>query len=159
MALTFNDEQEAALLKLLGLPEAAPGDTDAGLTLDTITDLAHQVEGMDATKPSTVAAAAKRHGMEVIDTTTLTALRTDAQEGRRVAAAARKADIEAKVEAAVNRGALTPGRRKAWVDLITADPALADVLAKVPDEAVVPLSEVGHATDTTDLAQPAGWFY
>ena len=162
MTLTFNDEQEAELLKLLGLPEAAPGDTDAGLTLDTITDLAHQVAGMTPEAPTSVAAAAKRHGMEVIDTDTADALRRDAAEGRRVAAAAARTRIEASVDDALNKGKITPSRRKHWVELISADPGMADVLAAVPNETAVPMSEVGHSADAntgSDLAEAAAWFY
>lgn len=161
MALTLNDEQEADLLKLLGLPEAAPGESDVELVIDTITDLAHQVEALDPAKPSTVAAAAARNGMEVLDKDTAAALRRDAAEGRRVAAAAAKANVEASVDDAVTKGKITPARRKHWVSLIEADPAMADVLAAVPNETAVPMSEVGHSADngTGDLDKPAAWFY
>lgn len=161
MALTFNDEQEAELLKLLGLPEAAPGDTDAGLTLDTITDLAAQVEAMDPAKPSTVAAAAKRNGMEVIDTATADALRRDAAEGRRVAAAAAATKVETAVEAAINTGRITPGRKKHWITLCSNDDAMLEHLASIAPGTAVALSEIGHAADvnTGDLADAAEWFY
>lgn len=160
MAITLNDDQEAELLKLLGLPEAAPGDTDAGLVLDTIVDLAAQVEALDPAKPSTVAAAAARNGMEVLDKDTAAALRRDAAEGRKIAAAAARAKVEAAVDDAVNKGKITPARRKHWVTLIEADPGMADVLARTPDETAVPISEIGHSADNgSDLAQPAGWFY
>ena len=160
MALTLNDDQEADLLKLLGLPEAAPGDTDAGLVLDTIVDLAAQVEALDPAKPSTVAAAAKRNGMEVIDTATADALRRDAAEGRKIAAAAARAKVESAVDDAIDKGKIMASRRKHWVTLIEADPGMADVLAATPNETAVPLSPIGHAAaDNADLAQPAGWFY
>ncbi|MFB1299007.1 hypothetical protein ACAG24_026230 [Mycobacterium sp. pW049] len=159
MALTLNDDQEADLLKLLGLPEAAPGDTDAGLVIDTIVDLAAQVEALDPAKPSTVAAAAKRNGMEVIDTATADALRRDAAEGRKIAAAAARAKVEASVDDAIDKGKIMASRRKHWVTLIEADPGMADVLAATPNETAVPLSQIGHAADNADLAQPAGWFY
>jgi len=161
MAVTFNDEQEAELLKLLGLPEAAPGDTDAGLTLDTITDLAHQVEGLDPAKPSTIAASARRHGMDLVDHETHESLKRDATAGRQIAAAAAKAKVEASVDAAVDKGKITPSSRKHWVTLIEVDPGMADVLAAVPDETAVPMSEVGHATDTGTggVTDAAAWFY
>lgn len=160
MALTLNDTQEAELLKLLGLPEAEPGEADVEVVIATIVDLAAQVQALDPDKPSTVAAAAARNGLELLDKETASALRRDAAEGRRVAAAAARAQVEAAVDTAVNKGKITPGRRKAWVQLIEADPGMADVLAKVPDETAVPLSEVGHAANTTgDIDQPAGWFY
>lgn len=160
MALTLNDTQESELLKLLGLPEADPGESDVELVIDTITDLAAQVQALDPDKPSTVAAAARRNGMEVLATADAEALRRDAAEGRRVAAAAAKATVEASVDQAISRGKITPGRRRHWVSVIEADPGMADVLASYPDEMAVPLSEVGHAADAGgDIDQPAGWFY
>ncbi|MDV3136746.1 phage protease [Mycobacterium sp. 29Ha] len=160
MALTLNDEQEADLLKLLGLPEAAPGESDVELVIDTIVDLAAQVETLDPAKPSTVAAAAKRNGMEVIDTATADALRRDAAEGRRVAAAAARAKVEAAVEDAINTGRITPARKKHWLTLCTNDEAMIQHLASIAPGTAVPLAEVGHSADNTaDLDKPAAWFY
>lgn len=161
MALTFSDDQEAELLKLLGLPEAAPGDTDAGLVLDTAADFAAQVAEIDPAKPSTVAAAAKRAGLEVLDTDTLATLRHDAQEGRQIRAAAERQKIEAVVGDAISKGKITPARRKHWIDLINADRGMADVLAAVPNETAVPVSEMGHSNgaDGSDGGPTAEWFY
>jgi hypothetical protein len=156
MTLTFDDEQTAALLEALGLP---PDTTDPELVIDTAKDLAAQVAGMTPEQPSSVAAAAKRHGMEVIDTATAEALRRDAAEGRKIAAAAARAKVEAAVDDAVDKGKITPARRKHWVELIAADPGMAEVLATVPNETAVPISEVGHSADNSDLAEPAPWFY
>jgi hypothetical protein len=158
MALTLNDDQEPELLKLLGLPDAAPGDTDPGLVLDTIVDLAAQTQALDPMKPSTVAAAAARNGMEVLDKDTAAALRRDAVEGRRIAAAAARAKVEAAVDDAIDKGKIMASRRKHWVTLIEADPGMADVLARTPDETAVPMTQIGHAADD-GLAQPARWFY
>ncbi|WP_024448082.1 hypothetical protein [Mycolicibacterium iranicum] len=161
MALTLNDTQEADLLKLLGLPEAAPGESDVELVIDTITDLAAQVEALDPDKPSTVAAAAARSGMEVLDKETAAALRRDAAEGRRVAAAAAKEKVETAVDDAIGKGKVLASRRKHWVTLIEADPEMADVLARIPDETAVPLTAIGHAAsaDSADVSEPAPWFY
>lgn len=155
--MEFTEEQIAALLTALGLPT----DTnDAQLVVDTAIDLAAQVEALDPEKPSTVAAAARRNGMEVIDTATAEALRRDAAEGRRVAAAAARQRVEASVDDAISKGKITPARRKHWVSVIEADPGMADVLASYPDEMAVPLSQIGHAADTAgDVDQPAAWFY
>jgi hypothetical protein len=156
MTLTFDDEQTTALLEALGLP----ADTDdVQLILDTVADLAAQVAGMTPEAPSSVAAAAKRHGMEVIDTATADALRADAAAGRRIAAAAAKAKVEAAVDDAIGKGKITPARRKHWVELITADPGMADVLASVPNETAVPMTELGHSTDVDDQADKPAWFY
>jgi len=154
--MEFTPEQIAALLEALGL---AADTTDPQLVVDTAADMRAQLDGMTPEQPSSVAAAAKRHGMEVIDTATADALRRDAQEGRKIAAAAAKARIEASVDDAINRGAITLGRRKHWVSAIEADPGMADVLASYPNAMAVPLSELGHSADNSDLAEPAPWFY
>ena len=156
MALEFDDAQAAALLDAVGLPADT---TDPQLVVDTAVDLAAQLEDVDAAKPSTIAAAAKRNGMEVIDKDTADSLRRDAQEGRRIAAAAARAKVEASVDDAIGKGKIMPSRRKHWVTLIEADPPMADTLASIPNETAVPLTEMGHGTDTDDLAEPAGWFY
>jgi hypothetical protein len=157
MALTFDDTQAVVLLELLGLPADT---TDVQLVLDTVSDLAAQVAEIDPAKPSTVAAAAKRAGLEVLDTDTAAALRHDAAEGRKIAAAAARKKVEDTVAAAVNKGKITPARRKHWVNLITADPEMAEVLAKVPDETAVPMTEIGHGVGDEDGARPReGWFY
>ncbi|BDY26615.1 hypothetical protein [Mycolicibacterium mageritense] len=157
--MEFTPEQIAAMLEALGLP---PGTTDAQLVVDTAVDLAAQAEALDPAKPSTVAAAAARNGMEVLDKDTADALRRDAQEGRRIAAAAARAEVEASVDDAIGKGKIAPSRRKHWVDLIAADPGMADVLASVPNETAVPLAEIGHAVDEVAASgDPAesGWFY
>lgn len=161
MALTLNDQQEADLLVLLGLPKAGPGDTDVELVVDAITDLHKQVQELDPAKPATVRSAAARAGLDVIDKPTLESLRRDAASGRQAAAAAAKAKVDGVVADAVNKGKITASRSKHWVSLIEADPGMAEVLAAVPDETAVPLSEAGHAADVTHAAEPDGgtWFY
>lgn len=142
----------------MGLPD----DTDdPQLVVDIAVDLAAQLG--DPAKPSTIAASAKRAGLEVIDADTAAALRHDAAEGRKIAAAAAaaaaRARVEASVDDAVTKGKITPARRKHWVSLIEADPGMADVLAAVPNETAVPVSEVGHSADNTDDRAESGWFY
>jgi hypothetical protein len=68
--------------------------------------------------------------------------------------------VEAAVDDAVNNGKITAARRKHWVQLIEADPAMADVLAAVPSETAVPLHEVGHSAQMNGAADSdSGWFY
>lgn len=157
MELTFDGTQTEALLEALGLP----ADTDdPDLIVATVTDLAAQVQALDPAKPSTVAAAAARNGMEVLDMDTAAALRRDAAAGRQIAAAAAKQRVEASVDDAVSKGKITPGRRKHWVTLIEADPAMAEVLAAVPNETAVPMTEVGHSVEgDSDDDDRGEWFY
>ncbi|WP_422748012.1 hypothetical protein ACN27E_07900 [Mycobacterium sp. WMMD1722] len=154
MALTFTDDQATALLDLLGLPSDT---TDIDTILATVKDAVGQP--IDDAKPSAVAAAAKRVGLEVVDTDTLTALRHDAAEGRQIKAAAARQAVEDAVDKAIGKGKITFSRRKHWVDLIAADPGMADVLASVPDETAVPLTEIGHGVEASaPHSETAEWF-
>src|SRR5215204_2470994 len=114
MTLAIDDTQTAALLEALGLP----ADTaDSDLVVATAADLATQAQGVDPAKPSTVAAAARKHGMDLVDHDTHEALKRDAAAGRQIAAAAARAKVEAAVEDAINTGRITPGRKKHWITL------------------------------------------
>jgi hypothetical protein len=157
MALTFNDAQTAALLEALSLPADT---TDPQLVVDTVTDLAAQAAELNPEKPSTVAAAAaKKAGLEVIDTQTLAALRHDAQEGRQMAAAAKAQKIEAAVDDAIAKGKITGPRKRHWITLCTNDPGMLEVLAAVPNETAVPMTELGHSTDVDKHDDEPAWFY
>lgn len=159
MALTFDDTQAAALLEALGLPADT---TDIDTTLATVRDAA-TASTAEGAQPSAIAAAARRNGLEVLDGDTIAALRRDAAEGRQLKAAAARKRVEDAVDEAVSKGKITLARRKHWVDLITADPGMGEVLASVPNETAVPLTEVGHGVgredgDHEDPQQPQ-WFY
>lgn len=159
MTTTFTDEQSAKLLELLGLP--ADTDTaDVDAILAVVEDLAKQANEAAAAKPSDVAAAAKRIGLEAIDADSIAALRADAAEGRQLKVAAAKEKIETTVAAAISKGKITPARRTHWVNLITADPGMADVLASVPDETAAPMTEIGHGQTGDDnyTTEAATWF-
>ncbi|MCV7076980.1 hypothetical protein [Mycobacterium szulgai] len=156
MALTFDDTQSAALLEALGLPADT---TDAQLVVDTVIDLAAQAAEMTPEKPSTVAAAARKAGLEVIDTATLAALREDASNGRQMAAAAKAQKIEAAVDDAIAKGKITAPRKRHWVTLCANDEAMLEVLAAVPNETAVPLTELGHSTGVDKDANEPAWFY
>jgi hypothetical protein len=154
----FTPEQSAQLLAALGLPADT---TDAELILATVADLVAQATDPADPAPSAVAAAAARVGLDVVDADTLAALRHDAAEGRRIKAAAEAQRIEASVDDAIRKGKITLSRRRHWVDLISADPGMADVLAGVPDETAVPLTEIGHGVDSENgpQTQRQDWFY
>jgi hypothetical protein len=157
MALTFDDAQAAALLEALGLPADT---TDADLVVATAKDLAAHAAGLNPEKPSTVAAAARKAGLEVIDTATAEALRQDAQAGRAMAAAAKAQKIEGAVDEAARLGKIAPSRRKHWITLCTHDAGMLEVLAAVPNETAVPLTELGHSVEPADRdADKPAWFY
>lgn len=161
MALTFDDTQSAVLLTLLGLPE----DTDdADLVVETVRDAAvppaagHGRRGTVGDRSSSQETRPRnaRHRHHAGPRTR----RSRRPPPHRAAA---QAKVEATVDAAIDNGKITPGRRKHWVSLIAADSGMADVLASIPDETAVPLSEIGHsaAESDTQLTPEGGphWFY
>lgn len=156
MALTFDDDQAAELLQVLGLDADSAPDIIAA----TIKDAAQASTAADA-QPSAVAAAARRVGLGVMDSNALAALQRDANEGRQIKAAAAREKIETVVNAAINRGAIAPSRKQHWLTLIEADPEMEKVLASTPDETSVPMSEIGHGIsgDEPGGEERTGWFY
>lgn len=161
MALTFDDTQAATLLDMLGL---SADITNIDIVLATINDLVTDEQAEPdgkLSKPSAVAAAAKRAGLEVVDASTLQLLQRDAAEGRTLKASVERQRIEVAVDDAISKGKITAARRKHWVSLIGADPGMADVLAGVPNETAVPITEIGHGVDTESdySVQTAEWFH
>ena len=155
----FTPDQAAQLLNLLGLP---PDTTDPATILAVVADLVADEAGEPADPaPSAVAAAAQRVGLEVVDADTLAALRREAAEGRQVKAAAERQRIEATVDDAIRRGKITAARRGHWVELLQADPGMADVLARTPDETAVPITAIGHGVseDEHQAHAETGWVY
>jgi hypothetical protein len=90
----------------------------------------------------------------------MAALRRDATEGRQIKAAAERKAVEDSVSDAIAKGKITFARGKHWVSLITADPGMAEVLASVPNETAVQLTEIGHGVSSEDgqHAEAAEWF-
>lgn len=159
MALTleFDDAEAAILLDRIGLDaDTSDVDTIKATLLDTL----RGAPLMADTPPSQIAAAAKKHDLEVMDTQTLAALRHDAAEGRKIAAAAKQQKIEAAVDDAVSKGKITAARKGHWVTLATHDEKMLEVLAAVPNETAVPMTELGHSLEPVDAgADKPAWFY
>ncbi|MFA7510522.1 MAG: hypothetical protein WCZ29_08575 [Mycolicibacterium vanbaalenii] len=155
MALTFTDAQARALLEPLGL---AVDTDDPDTVVATVVD-ALAADGLANAAPSAIVAAAAKAGLEVLDSDTAAALRADAAEGRRIQAAVQRQQVEDAVNAAIAKGKITPARREHWVNLITADPGMGEVLAAVPDETAVPINEIGHGVSNEDHKNisPDGW--
>lgn len=151
-APVIKPEQWGEVLAALGL------DVEAGIddVIAAVTDLATN-EAATVGKPSAIAAAAGRIGMQVIDRDSLTALKAQAAEGTQIKAAAAKAEVEAAVDDAVREGKITRARRGHWVTLCTADPGMRAVLASIPRETAVPMTEIGHSVQSEDEDTTPGW--
>ncbi len=136
------------LLEALALP---PDTVDPELVALAVED------AVTAPAPSGQQTAAAA-GLTQVDPDTLAALRRDAEQGRAIAAAAVQRDRATLVNAAVNRGSITPARRQHWLTVLAADPAMADTLASLPAGLVPVNGELGHAIEPADDG-PAAWFH
>ena len=149
----LSEELWKRLTEALGLPEDADAETAVAAVEDLVTT--------PPADPAAVAAAAAQAGLTTLDADTLAQLQADAERGRTLAAATKKREIAAKVDAAIAKGKITPARRQHWLTMIEADETMADTLAAMPDELVVPLTEVGHNAASPHEESPveqALWF-
>lgn len=157
------------------MPDNAPTATDTTLTADLWARLTEALGMAADANPETVVVAVEEltiaPGSEnavaaaavlaSAGRSALDQLRADAEQGRVLAAAARKRDITDKVEIAFRRGAITVPDKKHWTALIEADPTKADVLASLPNEFAVNLSEKGYGMGNEgedDIVDAAPWF-
>jgi hypothetical protein len=49
--------------------------------------------------------------------------------------------------------------RAVWISLCTHEEGMLEVLAAVPNETAVPLTELGHSVDVDENADKPAWFY
>jgi hypothetical protein len=86
--------------------------------------------------------------------------KADTEQGRVLAAAAKKRDIDDLVTDSVRRGKIPPSRAQHWTNLIAADPTMAATLSSIADN-TLPIKELGYAgsqDDKDELVEPAAWF-
>ncbi|PZT99480.1 MAG: hypothetical protein DI630_16825 [Gordonia sp. (in: high G+C Gram-positive bacteria)] len=98
-----------------------------------------------------VAAAAKRHGLTLVDPDKYQELADAAAAGREARDQQLREHRESIVGAAVDKGKITPARRDHFVKLMEADPeGTESLLASLPEQASIPLAEVGHSVEPQD---------
>ncbi|MGR6579275.1 phage protease [Rhodococcus qingshengii] len=150
-AVEFTDEQLATLLEALGLAEGATAD-------EIVTAVEEQATAPTETEADSTAAASARlsaAGLVTVDSGVLASLTAQAARGEAAAARQEREDRERVVDAALSQGKITPANRAHWLTLMSADPkGTADLLAGLPAELAVPLSEVGHG-QSDDVAASA----
>ena len=148
---TVSAELWKTLTEALGLPEDADAETVVAAVEDVVT-----TPDLDPAKAATVAAAA---GLTMVDPDSLAALQRDAKRGRELIVEAARRDVETDVDKAIQRGAITPARKKHWVTLCAADPEMRKTLAAMPSDMAVPMTEVGHGQSGDEgIVERADWF-
>lgn len=147
---TVTEELWTRVLEALALPADADVETVVAALEDLVTT--------PPADPKAVAAAA---GLTALDPAVVEQLKADAEQGRTIAAAAAKRDVDEKVRNAVRRGKIPPSGIKHWTTLIVNDPSMADTLASIADN-TLPVMEIGHSNedvlDDKDLIKAAPWF-
>ncbi|MGY4101607.1 hypothetical protein ACW2Q0_18930 [Nocardia sp. R16R-3T] len=83
------------------------------------------------------------------------ALKIEAEKGRQAIEAAAKSDRERVIGDAVRSGKIAAASRSEWTRLMEADAgATKRLLASLPDQGAVPLSEIGHASQPEVMDDP-----
>lgn len=153
---------QESLIERLGLSEDADEDAITA-ALDAALDGNSGGDGTGDstahTSVSSITASAKEHGLAVVDGEVLASLQADAQAGREARAQQEREARERCVDDAIEHGKIIPARRDHFLKLHAADPeGTAQLLADLPDQASVPLTEMGHGIDpqeaeANDVAQ------
>ncbi|MCG5431230.1 ATP-dependent Clp protease proteolytic subunit [Mycobacterium sp. MYCO198283] len=143
------------VLDALGLPEDA---TDEEVTAK-IAELNKGGDGtgaaggaqpdddkVDAAEVKQLTDAAAKLGLTIIDPGTLAALQANSELGAKAHAKLETQRITAAVDAAIGLGKIPPARRDHFVALMRADEVgTTKLLAEIPAETAVPMTELGHA--------------
>lgn len=141
----------ADLIKRLGLPEDADEAAILAAFDAKIADPAPAAPDVEAVTPELVAAAAKRHGLTVLDEGKYTELASDAASGREARAQQLREHRERVVDASIDKGKITPPRREHFLGLMEKDPEGTEAfLDGLPEQASVPLTPMGHSTEPQD---------
>lgn len=105
---------------------------------------------------SELAAAAAKLNLVVMDPDKVAKLQSDAAAGAQARAEQVAAAHASVVDDAIGKGKITPPRRQHFLALMTADPeGTTALLAGIPPETAVPMTEMGHALDAQASAQTA----
>lgn len=155
------------LVQKLGIAADADDETtlkalDEALAATTVVNDAAP-EAAEAT-PEQIAAAAKKHGLAVLDAEVAQRLTADAAAGREARDRQQREDDAKVVDAAISKGKITPARREHFITLMASDrDGTTTLLEKTLQEAAVPLTEFGHSTepveDITKDPRYAGWSF
>ncbi|WP_260973299.1 head maturation protease, ClpP-related [Mycolicibacterium llatzerense] len=153
------DEQVLAKIEELGKTETDDAGTGGG---------AAGGDAPEAGKVSEVMKAAAELGLTVIDTASVTEMRANSELGAKAHATMEAQRITALVEAAFDAGKILPASKAQYIKMMAADETgTTALLASIPAHSVVPMNELGHATqpiaqtgdvgDITEDPKYAGW--
>lgn len=143
---TVTTLSEASLQKL-GLDAEADADAiNSAIAALPAADAAPSEDAAEAT-PEQIAAAAKKHGLTVLDSEVAQRLTADAAAGREARDRQQTEDDAKIVDTAIGKGKITPARRDHFLASMKADrEGTTTLLEKTLQESAIPLTELGHST-------------
>lgn len=144
------------LVQKLGL--AADADDDAVLSafeaaLATKTEALAEDggAGTEEATPEQIAAAAKKHGLVVLDEGVVNGLRADAAAGREARDRQQAEDDAKVVDTAISKGKITPARREHFLACMKVDrEGTTTLLEKTLQESAIPMTAIGHSTEPVE---------
>lgn len=152
--ITVTQLSDAALEKL-GLDAGA--DLDAVSAAIVALPSAETQEGAPEVTEATeataeqIAAAAKKHGLVVLDEGVVSSLRADAAAGREARDRQQDEDDARVVDTAISKGKITPARRDHFLASMKADrEGTTTLLEKTLQESAIPLTAIGHSTEPVE---------
>ncbi|ORA24896.1 head maturation protease, ClpP-related [Mycobacterium aquaticum] len=151
-----------AVLDALGLPEdASDEDVIAKINEGKGSGEGAPPDGKptepDAAAVEAATKAAAAVGLTLVDPGTLATMRTNSELGAQAHAALETQRISAAVDAAISLGKIPPARKDHFVALMRADEVgTTKLLADIPPETAVPMTELGHSLDPVALAGSGG---
>lgn len=136
--VAFSDESTATLRQKLGVND----DADETAILAALDEaLQERAEPQVTNQPP--------EGVVAIDSAQLEELRNAAEAGRRASERQEREDRERIVDQAITDGRISPARREAWLNRLTADPAEVETLNAL-EAGLVPVTMLGSARDLDD---------
>lgn len=139
---------EASLQKL-GLD--AEADADAINAAIAALPTGGEAESVTEATPEQIAAAAKKHGLVLLDEGVVSGLRADAAAGREARDRQQDEDDAKVVDTAISKGKITPARRDHFLASMKADrEGTTTLLEKTLQESAIPLTAIGHSTEPAE---------
>ncbi|NUR09339.1 MAG: hypothetical protein HOQ45_20340 [Nocardioidaceae bacterium] len=151
-AVAFTDEQLTTMRQQLGLAEDANEATIVAALSEALAEQAEPPQNPPA-------AAALPPGTVAVDQATLDELRAAAALGAQAHAQQQTERRERLVNQAVNDGRIAPARREHWLAQLAADPGAEEVLAGLAPGLVVPMNELGTASNDANSDVDADALY
>ena len=136
-----------ALLEDLRKRVGVADDADEATTLEALDEALKE----RAEETEQAPAASLPDGVVAIDAGRLATLEANNKQFTEFLEKQRRDDIESRLSAAISEGRITPANKETWRKTFEANAThAAELLASMPANTAVPVTELGHSTETND---------